>query len=189
MIASARFPLSIGQCFRRGAVGLLALLTAMLLAGCGPGIGGTGTGDDVGPADFGATDAPVCDSDLGKVLACPGGAPGTPANAGTAATEFASAAGATATRARFDGNAVQIDLLCRGQVFSGRFGVEGAAPGRYYGSLATPGEAVGSLAIAVIEPLEGGALRMRLLDVDDGLLWGPLDLQRLAPGTPAPSCK
>ena len=61
----------------------LALAGALLASGCGPGVGGTGTGGAAPPlADFGAAAQPVCASDLAAVLACT--TTGALANAGTA---------------------------------------------------------------------------------------------------------
>ncbi len=55
----------------RSRLGLIgALLLASWLSGCGPGVGGTGTGETNGLAAFGAVPASICADDVGGVLGC-----------------------------------------------------------------------------------------------------------------------
>ena len=64
---------------RRAWLACAWMLGALLVAGCGPGVGGTGTGDAAFAA-FGASAAPVCGGTVAAALSCPS----APAGAGAA---------------------------------------------------------------------------------------------------------
>ena len=55
---------------RRGCLASAWMLGTLLFAGCGPGVGGTGTGDAAFAA-FDASSAPVCGGTVAAELACP----------------------------------------------------------------------------------------------------------------------
>ena len=55
---------------RRTRLGSAWLLGALVMAGCGPGVGGTGTGSAAFAA-FGASPTPVCGGAVAAALSCP----------------------------------------------------------------------------------------------------------------------
>lgn len=168
---------------------LLVWAALALLAACGPGVGGTGTGDKPGPAldpvlgpgDFGADAALVCDSTLADALACAGtGASGSPAPAGTAAVRWDSVAPDTPLVARFDGNALTLQGACTGLAFRGSWGIGAAGPARYYGSVVVASEADPQAGQVLITPQADGSLQLVVQDAGGLGLAGPLRLERVA---------
>jgi hypothetical protein len=165
------------------------------LAGCGPGVGGSGTGENAQAlADFGATAAPVCAASFASKLKC---APATPASPGSAGMPTPSADG-TALAVFVDGgarvsatlqdNSIELEARCERLRFSGQWGVDGAGQARYYGYLVDEASGLRRLATLSVAPVPGGL--QVLLQASDGTdLLGPVDLlaQSAAPA-PVPSC-
>lgn len=175
---------------------LFALAAAALLAACGPGVGGTGTGDTpgpstaLGPGDFGAAAAPVCASALADALACTStGVPAGPDAAGTAAVRWDSVAPDAPLTARFEGNALQLDGACSGLAFRGSWGVDGAGDGRYYGSFSRDAAGGTQAGIVQVGIQPDASLQLRVLDEAGQVLAGPLRLERAsAPDAPQRAC-
>lgn len=122
-----------GSYRKLGLAGLLAL-TAWL-GGCGPGVGGTGTGETNGVNHFGATAVSVCSADVGAVLGCvtaPGAASPTPA---TRATPVFLADTTTSPRvqAQVQDSTIDLNVACTGLRFRGQWGELAGQGGRFYG--------------------------------------------------------
>lgn len=166
---------------------LVALLLAWLLAACGPGVGGTGTGEDALAAQ-GARPANVCDSELGVLLGCPPAGPAGATAPGVPDTRpwwSVDAATGRFAIARFDGAAVQLELRCPVLRFEGRWGQSDALGARYFGVLASePGQPLASLRL---QP-DGPALLAQLFDIAGRPIGPPAPLAAAAPPPAAPGC-
>ncbi len=167
---------------------LLGLLVLLLASACGPGVGGTGTGNEPQLARFGATAAAVCSSALLSQLACaptttapvdtsttPGmaGTASLPLDPGTAAVRFADAA--QRVLALLQGNRVELNAPCAGLRFGGDWGLVFGQTPRFYGwaeSSVYTGPAVLEASIS------GNGLVLRLLDENGRVLLGPVSLGR-----------
>lgn len=171
-----------------------ALLWALLAAGCGPGVGGTGTGGTL--SDFGARPASVCTNAIASALACAGSAPGSPGVAtpatieeGTALVHFADRESGASVRVAFAANAVELDVPCRMLRFSGDFGITATSDARFFGTYvdgAAPGRPA-SLQVTATAGDAPGRLLATLRDADGRIVLGPVTLQRV--GAPAaPQC-
>jgi hypothetical protein len=166
------------HCLR--SVGGAALVLAWILAGCGPGVGGTGTGNDPGTGGlsyYGATPQPVCASPLAQVLGCGAGTP-VPA-----AQLFA----AGKVSASFDANVAVVDARCDGVVFSGAFGVTPDGTARFYGLSGTDPDVAPDQPAALEVQGAGDDVVLILQAADGRVLIGPLTLQRVE-ALPAPGC-
>ena len=166
----------------RAAVAAGGLWLVLALAACGPGVGGTGTGNGGGPgalglAQFGATAASVCDETLGPVLGCV-------AVVGSAAPVLVDErlfTGPCAVAA-FQGDVVELDVLCEGLYFSGQWGVDGQDRRRYFGLVGTDPLLVPSEPATLEVTLgDAGSLQLTLRAAGGELLAGPLVL---APSVP-----
>jgi hypothetical protein len=158
---------------------LLAMLAVTALAGCGPGVGGTGTGEAAarGPADFGATPAPVCTSDLAPTLACAAtGTPGPAAAQVPTATRWDSQAPGTPAEARFEAQALRLDARCAGLVFRGSWGVDAGGQGRYFGDVRAAASGAPQAAQVLVSTPATGSVSLTLFDADAHVLLGPLTL-------------
>ena len=109
---------------------MLSMAALAAAIGCGPGVGGTGTGNVYPPDVFGATPAAVCSGALADRLSC--GATGVPTPAGTALVVAVDASGRIV--ARFLGDGVTIEAPCSGLAFVGDWGTRNGE-GRYWGTL------------------------------------------------------
>lgn len=166
---------------------LLLLPMAAALSGCGPTTGGTGTGDSITLADFGAHPASTCASTIATSLLCVG--TGTASDGpGTAAVVFAGSAGSGDYTLQVQGNRAELTSRCNGWQFSGEWGVLASGEARFLGGAASaPGAGV-VRAQLVVQQLPGG-LQVLLLDADGRTLLGPLLLQRMdAPPVSPPVC-
>ena len=170
---------------------LAGLWLATLLVGCGPGVGGTGTGDgateDPLPA-FGASAAALCDSELAGVLDCAPGA-GAPAPAtGSRAVALADSASDPRVAAQVAGNRIELQAPCTqagaGLRFSGVWGAVAGEPARFYG-VATL--ASGPAPAVLLASVSGGGLRVELLDAQGLPLLAPTLLVTV-PAPTAPRC-
>jgi hypothetical protein len=173
----------------------LCVVWAMLATGCGPGVGGTGTGGDAASptagflAPFGASAALVCAADFADRLDCPAASGATPAPQGSARTSWADDPLAARAEATLDGNGVDFAARCEGLSFSGTWGqLPGASAGQYFGAVVAAPATAPTPATLVVQPAPDAALSMRLLDVQGRVLFGPRTLVRVeGPPTPA-SC-
>jgi hypothetical protein len=156
-----------------------------VLAACGPGVGGTGTGTSALPA-FGADAAALCSSSFAANLDCGAASPATPGSlAGTAPVVYAEPDGATL--AEFDGNDVHLVVGCDLVVFDGTWGLAPNGAARFYGRAAIAGEAEPRL--GALEVQAGGAATLVLVLRDERgvVIAGPLTMQRTS-GSPASGC-
>ncbi len=164
------------------------------LVGCGPGVGGSGTGENAQAlADFGATAAPVCGASFASTLKCAPATPATPGSAGaptpsadgTALAIFADA-GARVS-ATLQDNSIELEARCARWRFSGEWGINSLGEARYYGYVMDESSGLRRLAALSVAPLPGG-LQVRLLASDGSGLLGPVDLLAQA-AAPVPSCQ
>lgn len=160
-----------------------ALLWLLLAAGCGPGVGGTGTGGTL--SDFGARPASVCTSDAASALACPGSGVGnvttgasTAIEEGTALVHFADAD--RGVRVAFAANAVELDAPCRLLRFSGDFGITATNDARFFGTYSDGAAPVRPASLQVTATAAPGQLSATLRDADGRIVLGPVMLQRVA---------
>lgn len=139
----------------------LALVVAALLAltaGCGPGVGGTGTGEGAVPEH---RPTALCAAPFAAALACP--ATREPSADGTAPVRFADTPADPRVTLLFEANGVQLDAPCAKLVFSGRWGESPDGVERFYGTLRVDGRAFGgSLAVTA----DDAALRLQPFDAD-----------------------
>ena len=176
----------------------LAWFVLLLASACGPGVGGTGTGNEPQLARFGATAAALCSSVLSSQLACAAepalsgdmsAAPGMVSSAsvsldpGTDAVRFANAD--QRVLALLQGNRIELSSPCAGLRVGGDWGlVFGQAP-RFYGCA----ESAAYTGPAVLEASTNGTgLSLRLLDENGRVLLGPINLSR-SPVTQAATCQ
>ena len=184
-----RPPVALVPTWRAGLSALCVALT-FLVSACGPGVGGTGTGNEAQLARFGATAASVCSSELVSQLACgatsfvPGATPTSPGagNAvsavpdlapGTEPVRFADAP--QRVLALLQGNRIELDAPCAGMRFGGDWGTVPGQASSFYGWA----ESSGYTGPAVLESrLAGNGLSLRLLDAAGRVLLGPLAVAR-----------
>ncbi len=171
---------------RLAAATLLALLT---LAGCGPGVGGTGTGMEPPPGTSAPTAlASLCDSDLAPLLRCTA-TPGTASAAlGTQVVWLADGSATRNVQARVEGNAVDLEVACQSLQFTGTWGTTAAQPARFHGqvrNLAT-GDAVAATLSAV---RDGTNLVVQVLDSQGRDLSSPIVLQVMVGPVPVGICR
>ena len=169
---------------------IVASIAAMLFfEGCGPGVGGTGTGDAALTA-FGATAASVCSGALATELAC-SPAPAASAAVGAAGSlpvQFVDAAGQVTLD--IDGNLATLRASCLRLRFGGEFGLSAGTAEAFFGSYEVDASGIDVLAALSAVPVAGGgALTITLHGVDGQVLIGPLLLRRSPVPLPTPkSC-
>ena len=160
----------------------LAVLTwalAVLLAACGPGVGGTGSGEPGSTLQPGsAVPGSVCTSDLAALLGCVG--------SGSAATplltlDLVDTIDGRQVRVHLHGNEVEVEVPCARLRFSGRWGTVDGQPAAYHGTATV--EAASLNATLRVQLSEGGVV-VQLQDAQGGTLLGPLPLVAVA--TPPP---
>lgn len=168
---------------RRGWMASAWALWMLLFAGCGPGVGGTGTGDAAFAA-FSASAASVCTGAIAAELACPLG-PAGPAATGTLPIQFVDAAGQVTLE--MNSNLATLDASCLRLHFSGEFGGDAAGAQGFFGSYEIDANGIDVLAALIAVPgAGGGALSIELRDVDGHVAVGPVLLRRVAGPLPAP---
>lgn len=166
--------------------GLLA--TALALTGCGPGVGGTGTGQEHGASDFGATATALCTSELAEQLGCPSSAGGGQPSAGSVPLLLADATPPQRATGRIDGNRIELTLRCEGWSFFGEWGVAMRLPGgRFYGTGRGPGGRVQPAVLELVAQAGGGFLAT-LQDSLERPLVPPLPLQVVGSLAGATAC-
>ncbi|MBX3637279.1 MAG: hypothetical protein KF683_18075 [Rubrivivax sp.] len=160
---------------------LAAALLGALLAGCGPGVGGTGTGVTPTLERFGAESEPLCGADIAALLSCSGGT-------GTDPLPLADDEPARRVAGRADGQRIELQFACEGWRFDGQWGRAAAPLGaRFYGSATN---AFGHVLPATLSAgIDGNRLAVQLFDELGQPLSPPLTLRRLpAPATLMPQC-
>lgn len=165
----------------RALAGLTALATLLMLAACGPGVGGTGVGPTHGLAFFGATTEPLCDSSLADALRCEAG------TSGTAPLLLADGDPARAGNGRLDGQRIELQWLCDGWRFTGQWGrASSPAEPRFFGTASRAG---GEQPATLVLRAQGEGFVAELLDTGGQSLAPPLTLRVMgAPVTIAPFC-
>ena len=168
----------------RAAPGWLAALLAAVLAGCGPGVGGTGTGDTASALTyFGASPASLCSSELAALAACQ--TDGTTATAvpGAEPVLLVDAAAGARVQVRLQKDTAELIEACAPLEFRGQWGVIAGQAGRFYGHT-DPDVAP---APATLEAQASGTgMRLTLRDGGGRVLLGPVVVTATAapPGTP-----
>lgn len=183
--------------FRRSSTTGLALVLAALVAslsGCGPGTGGTGTGES--PTDlavFGAASVDLCTAAFAPQLACSTTQPGTsdtPVTTGTQTVVYADATRSGAVEVDVQGQTLRLRDRCQGLEFVGHWGVAAPNDARFFGSYSVPGSAERMLASLTVQAVAGGDgthLSVLLRDVAGRTVLGPLALQRVTGPLPLPA--
>jgi hypothetical protein len=160
-------------------------LGMLLFSGCGPGVGGTGTGD-AALAAFSVSAASVCGGAIAAELACsqpPG--PAGPAATGTLPVQFVDSAGQVTFEV--NGNLAQLDASCLRLRFSGEFGMGTGSVEGFFGSYEVDGNGIDVLAaLSAVPVVGGGALTIELRDVDGHVAVGPVLLRRATVPLPTP---
>jgi hypothetical protein len=161
------------------------LCASLVLAGCGPGLGGTGTGDAAFAA-FGAASAPVCGGAVAASLSCPS-APAMPpaASSGTLPLQFADAAGQIVLE--LNGNLAQLDDSCLKLHFSGEFGTAAGGVQGFFGSYQVANDGIDVVAKLSTVAAPGGGLTIELQDLHGAAAVGPVLLQRVGVPLAAPN--
>ncbi len=161
---------------RLGLACMLALTTG--LSACGPGVGGTGTGETNGLTHFGATAASVCSSDVAAVLGCitaPGAASPSPSTS-VAPVFLADATTSPRVQARVQDSAIDLSVACTGLRFRGQWGELAGQGGRFFGFTGPDGAQVP--ATLQVQPSAAGAggVVVTLRDAAGAVLLGPAAL-------------
>ena len=168
----------------RAALGWLATLLAAVLAGCGPGVGGTGTGDTASAlAYFGANPASLCSSELAALAACRNDGTTATAVPGAAPVLLVDAAAGARVRVRLYEDSAELVEACAPLEFRGQWGVIAGQAGRFYGH--TDPDVAPAPALLEAQP-SGTGLRLTLRDAEGRVLLGPVIVTATAapPGTP-----
>lgn len=149
------------------------------LAGCGPGVGGSGTGEPAQSlAEFGAVTAPVCGAAFAARLSCTpsqGGA-AAPSAAGTAALTLVDVASGGQISATLLANGIELQARCQRLRFNGEWAVVGAGDARYFGTLTDEASGLSQLASLSVTDTAGG-LQVLLRAFDGSVVLGPLGLR------------
>ena len=161
---------------RWGLIG--ALFLSSWLLGCGPGVGGTGTGETNGLVAFGAAPASLCAADVGGVLGCvPGSGAASPSPApGAAPVLLADATLSPRVQARVQDNAIDLTVPCTGLRFRGQWGeVAGQAP-RFFGNSGPAGAQQPATLQMERGPTGAANVVVTLRDASGVVLLGPTGL-------------
>jgi len=165
-----------------------SIAAALSLAGCGPGVGGTGTG---ALGAFGATAASVCGSAFALELGCaqapaPAASSAMGSLAGTAPVQFVDASGRVTLD--LDGNAATLLSSCLKLRFDGEFG-RAAAGDAFFGTVHVDASSADTLAALTVAPAPGGGLTIELNGADGSTELGPVVLHSaIAPVSAPGSC-
>lgn len=165
-------------CGPRATLGWLAMVVAVVLGGCGPGVGGTGTGDtSAALALFGASPASLCNSELAALVPCQhDGTTATPVP-GSAPLILADAAEGARLVVRLQDDTIEVVETCTLLDFRGQWGVIVGQEGRFYGH--TDPDA--TLTPATLEARASGAgALLTLRDGEGRVLLGPVAVSVVA---------
>lgn len=160
-------------------------LTGALLAACGPGVGGTGTGSSTDSlSQYGAAPSNVClTADFSPLLAC-----GSAAAPGGTSAVFASDGTPTSRHlARFEGSRLTLELRCLNRTFEGEWASAGQLGSRYFGSVTHAGTGA-KVTASVIVAAQGTTLVMLVQDFNGQRIGEPLLLQRVTAATTPAGC-
>jgi hypothetical protein len=156
----------------------LTLLLTGLLAACGPGVGGSGTGATEDPLQqFGATALPVCGNPLAAQLAsCVRGQ----------ALSYADSSTLPRVTAQLLDSHLELQAPCAGLKFSGDWAAVGDQPPRFYGTVT--GATGTALASLVTVPAGANGLQVEMRDATGLKLLGPLTLTPATAGAAVANC-
>jgi hypothetical protein len=163
-----------------------------IMAACGPGTGGTGTGTAGGQTlsaldSFGASGANICTTGPSSVLACPPPSNPSPVGAinppsvanGTDGVLFSTTDGAD-INLTISGNQAILNDRCLSLAFEGDWGTVGGNDARFFGQYTTAGNAAVTLSSLTAEAAgaDGKGLRVLLRDANGRVVIGPVTLRR-----------
>jgi hypothetical protein len=170
----------------RAALGWLAMLLAAVVAGCGPGVGGTGTGDTASAlAYFGASPASLCSSELAALAACQhDGTTATPVP-GAGPVLLADAAAGARVRVRLLEDSAELVEACTPLEFRGQWGVIAGQAGRFYGH--TDPDAA-PMPATLEAQASGAGMVLTLRDGEGRVLLGPVTMTATAAAPETPVC-
>lgn len=161
------------------------------LVGCGPGVGGSGTGETgQAVADFGAVAAPVCGAAFASRLNCAPNAGGgaAPAAGVTAPLTFVDVATGGQISATLQANGIVLEARCQRLRFSGEWAVDGTGDARYYGTLTDENSGLSQLASLSVAEAEAG-LQVLLRAFNGSVVLGPVVLRpQAAVAEPVAAC-
>jgi len=153
----------------------LAWMALAALQACGPGVGGSGTGQ--GLDAFGASSASLCGSDIAAALACPpstaapGGSASGASDNGTALVYFADTIDGSRVAVTVQGNSIELTAPCARISFRGQWGLLAGQAARFYG---LNGEGSNAQPAQVRASLVNGDLQLTVLDANGNVLLGPV---------------
>ncbi len=158
----------------------LGLLLAWVLAACGPGVGGSGTGADEDPLkSFGATAVSACGSPLAPQLAA--------CIQGQTVRYADNAVEPRVTAEILDGR-IALQAHCADLKFSGEWAAIGDQPPRFYGTVTNAAGTGAVLATLIASAAGPASLRIEVRDQLDQPLLGPLTLVPSEAGAAIASC-
>ena len=169
---------------RWGLIGALFLASWLSwLSGCGPGVGGTGTGETNGLAAFGAAPAALCAADAGGVLGgALGDVLGCVASAGVASPSpvpgaaplmLADTTLSPRVQARLQDNAIDLMVPCTGLRFRGQWGLAAGQTARFFGHTGLDGALQPATLQMERGPAGAASVVITLRDAAGAVLLGP----------------
>ena len=165
---------------RRDGFWLLPLLFAV--AACGPGVGGTGTGEGYALEFFGAKRASVCTASFAGTLKCPSTIVIGPApvddSAGSELVVWVDDAAAAQVVVRIDDSDAELSAVCGGVRFAGTWGETDEGSRRFFGHYTAPGTEIALPGTLTVESVESDALSYTVTDAEGGTVFGPVALLR-----------
>lgn len=170
----------------RGAALALLCAQAFMLAACGPGVGGSGTGPAGAQLDglvaFGAQAAPACAGSAPSWLAC-----SAPATAPADTRVWVDNLARPTLRLEVQGDALTLEARCTQSRFSGLWGTSAGSGLRYYGAYSV-GQGLPVAASLVGQPGEAGTAVVQVRGIDGAILLGPITVRRAEAPVPPLAC-
>ena len=164
----------------------LACAVLLWLSACGPGVGGTGTGETGGGlGSFGALPASVCSGDLASILSCAAPAGAAAPVPGATAVFLADTTDGRQVRVTLRGNTVELSAACVRVQFRGEWGAVAAQPARFFGTADIDGTATPA---ALQVQVSGGDVQLTLRDTSGRVLLGPVLVRAVVTLSPPPTC-
>jgi len=156
----------------------LATAALTLLVACGPGVGGSGTGEDLTPSTpappLGAAVTALCASDLAPTLDCPSTS-GMPGAGGTDAVAFSGRVDGQDVALQLQGNEADLRVGCTLLRFRGQWAQVAAQAPRFYGYTDPDGlRTVATLDARAV----GSGIELTLRDASGGVVFGPIVVTR-----------
>lgn len=164
----------------------LLVVLLLLLAGCGPGLGGTGTGDAPVPGanvPGGFSASALCEAPLGAPLGCAAGASAD----GSAGSTWVDVATGGQRRLQVQGNAATWLDTCAALHFDGDWGRDANDLLRFWGSTLADGALAREPASLALTPQADGSLLLQRFDAAGQPAGAALLLRRAQAADPAPA--